>query len=270
MTYTQIEVEPVTASLGAVVRGVDLREPLDDAEVRELTTAWHYHKVLFLPDQHIDRDQHKRFARYFGEFFRHPYLKDVSRDPDVVQLYSGGDTGSRYVAEGWHTDVTFAPEPPMGSILHSLVVPEFGGDTMWLDLEAALDALSPTMREFASNLYAIHSAPRAFFVPGDTSGEVIRSKHPVVRTHPATGRQCLFVNPGFTRRIDGLSPTESDGLLTMFHAHCQKPEFQVRWRWQADTIAMWDNRCTQHRVVADNVDALRKMERITLEGETPG
>jgi taurine dioxygenase len=125
------------------------------------------------------------------------------------------------------------------------------------------------MRDFASTLYAIHSAPRAAFIPGDTSGEVITSKHPVVRTHPDTGRQCLFVNPGFTRRIDGLRRAESDALLAMLHTHCQQPEYQVRIRWRPDTIAMWDNRCTQHKVVADNRDALRKMERITLQGETP-
>jgi taurine dioxygenase len=125
------------------------------------------------------------------------------------------------------------------------------------------------MREFAGSLYALHSAPRAAFVPGDTSGEVITSTHPVVRTHPVTGRQCLFVNPGFTRRIDGLKRGESDALLAMFHAHCQRPEFQVRIHWVPDVVAMWDNRCTQHRVVADNLDALRKMERITLEGESP-
>jgi taurine dioxygenase len=269
VSYRHIEVEPVTASIGATVRGVDLREPLDADAVAEISAAWLRHKVLFLPGQVIDRDDHKRFARYFGTFFRHPYLKDVTRDPDIVKLYSGGDTGSRFVAEGWHTDVTFSPEPPKGSILRAIEVPPYGGDTMWLDLEAALAGLSEPMREFLGTLIAIHSAPRAAFIPGDTSGEVITSKHPVVRTHPDSGRRCLFVNPGFTRRIDGLSRAESDGLLTILHEHCQKPEYQVRVHWQADMLAMWDNRCTQHKVVADNLDALRKMERITLQGEIP-
>jgi taurine dioxygenase len=269
MHYRQIEVEPVTTTIGATVRGVDVREPLSDDAIGELAQAWRDHKVLFLPDQPIDRDTHKRFAGYFGEIFRHPYLKDVFKDPDIVKLYSGGDTGSRFVAEVWHTDVTFTEQPPMGSILRTIVVPPSGGDTMWIDLEAALVGLSPTMREFAASLFAIHSAPRAAFVPGDTSGEVITSKHPVVRTHPETGRQCLFVNPGFTRRIDGLTRAESDALLAMFHTHCQRPEYQVRIHWQPNMLAMWDNRCTQHKVVADNVDALRKMERITLQGETP-
>jgi taurine dioxygenase len=269
MGYARIDVQPLTNVLGAVVRGVDLREPLDDETIGEITEAWREHKVLFLPDQPIDREQHKRYARYFGEFFRHPYLKDVADDADIVRLYSGGDTGGRFVAEGWHTDVTFAPQPPMGSILRAIAVPEYGGDTMWLDLEAAYAGLSPPMQRFASSLRAIHSAPRSFFIPGDKSGEVITSKHPVVRTHPATNRKCLFVNPGFTRAIDGLSYSESESLLGMFHKHCQRPEYQVRYRWQPDTIAMWDNRCTQHKVVSDNLDALRKMERITLHGETP-
>jgi taurine dioxygenase len=266
---TRIDVEPVTNVLGAYVRGIDLRDELDDETIGEIQAAWNEHKVLFLPDQPIDRDQHKRFARYFGDVFRHPYLKDVGDDPDVVKLYSGGDTGLRYVAEGWHTDVTFAPQPPKGSILRSIVVPPYGGDTMWLDLEAAYSRLSPRMQEFASTLTARHSAPRAFFVRGDDSGEVTTSHHPVVRTHPATGRKSLFVNPSFTHAIDGLAPAESHTLLTFFHRHTQHEDNQVRLRWQPNTIAMWDNRCTQHRVAADNIDALRKMERITLQGETP-
>lgn len=269
MGYTRIDVTPLTNVLGATVHGPDLREPLDEETVSELRAAWHEHKVLFLPGQAIDRDLHKRFASYFGDVFRHPYLKDVASDPDIVTLYSGGETGSRYVASGWHTDVTFVEQPPMGSIIHAVNVPAYGGDTMWIDLEAAFNGLSPTMQEFVSTLRATHGAPRAAFIPGDTSGEFIRSSHPVVRTHPVTGRRCLFVNPGFTRKIDDVTPAESTALLTFLHAHCQQPEYQVRYHWTADTIGMWDNRCTQHRVVADNLDALRKMERITLFGETP-
>ena len=269
MGYTRIEVEPVTHVIGAVVRGIDLRDPLDDETVGELSNAWQEHKVLFLPDQPIDRDQHKRFAAYFGEVFRHPFLSEVSKDPDVVKLYSGGDTGSRYVAEGWHTDVTFAEQPPMGSILRSIAVPASGGDTMWLNLEAAYAGLSPSMQQYASTLRAVHAAPRAAFVVGDKSGAVIKNTHPVIRTHSVTGRKCLFVNPGFTRYIEGLNRNESNALLEMFHAHCGQDEYQVRWKWQPDTIAMWDNQCTQHRVVADNLEALRKMERITLQGPTP-
>ena len=269
MGYTQIDVTPMTNVIGAIVRGPDLREQLDDETVQELRAAWHEHKVLFLPGQPIDRAQHKRFASRFGQVFRHPYLKDVASDPDIVTLYSGGDTSSRYVANGWHTDVTFAEQPPMGSIIRAIDVPSYGGDTMWLDLEAAFSGLSPSMQRFASTLRATHAAPRAVFIPSDTTGEVIRSSHPVVRTHPVTGRRCLFVNPTFTRSLDGLTPSESNALLAFLHTHCQQPEYQVRYHWEPDTIGMWDNCCTQHRVVADNVDALRKMERITLQGETP-
>jgi alpha-ketoglutarate-dependent taurine dioxygenase len=269
MGYTRIEVEPLTNVLGATVRGVDLREPLDEETISELSAAWVEHKVLFLRNQPIDRAGHKRFARYFGEIYRHPFLKDVANDPDFVELYSGGDTGRRFVAENWHTDVTFAPEPPMGSILRAIEVPAYGGDTMWLDLEAAYAGLSATMQDFASSLTAVHSAPRAAFVPGDTSGEAITSRHPIVRTHPVSGRKALFVNPVFTRNIAGLKRAESEALLAMFHTHCQHPDYQVRIHWEPDMIGMWDNRCTQHRVAADNLDALRKMERITLQGDAP-
>jgi taurine dioxygenase len=140
---------------------------------------------------------------------------------------------------------------------------------MWLDLEAAYTGLSPAMQQFASTLRAVHSAPRAAFVVGDTSGDTITSTHPVVRTHSETGRKCLFVNAGFTRYIEGLSRNESTALLDLFHGVCQRDEYQVRIHWQPDMIAMWDNQCTQHRVVSDNLDALRKMERITLQGPAP-
>ncbi len=159
MGYTRIDVTPLTNVLGAVVHGPDLREALDEETVGELRAAWHEHKVLFLPAQPIDREQHKRFASYFGEVFRHPYLKDVASDPDVVTLYSGGETQSRYLASGWHTDVTFAPQPPMGSIIRAIEVPPYGGDTMWIDLEAAFSGLSPAMQQFLSTLRATHAAP---------------------------------------------------------------------------------------------------------------
>lgn len=266
---TSLDVRPLTHTLGAEVRGVDLREALDGATRDLVERTWVEHKVLFFPDQQIDREQHKRFARSFGEIWQHPFLKDVVGDPDFVELYSGGDTNSRYLASNWHTDVTFAECPPMGSVLRAVHVPDAGGDTMWLDLEAAYGGLSPAMQEIAASLVAVHSAPRRFFVPGDTSDEVITNKHPVVRTHPVSGRKCLFVNPGFTRAIDGFSQPESDALLTLFHRHCQRPEYMVRYHWRPDTVAMWDNRCTQHCVVTDNRDALRKMERITLAGERP-
>jgi taurine dioxygenase len=264
----RIDVTPLTNVLGAIVQGPDLREPLDDETVSELRTAWHEHKVLFLPAQAIDREEHKRFASYFGGVFRHPYLKDGAADPDIATLlYRGGE--SPYFNSGWHTDVTFVEQPPIGSIIHAIDVPPYGGDTIWVDLEAAFNGVSPAMQQFFSTLRATHAGPRADFIPGDTSGEIIRNSHPVVRTHPVTGRRCVFVNPGFTRKIDGVKLAESNALLGFLYAHCQRPEYQVRYHWTADTIGMWDNRCTQHRVVADNLDALRKMERITLHGETP-
>ena len=269
MGFTRIEVEPLTATIGALVGDVDLREPLDDEIVAEITAAWHEHKVLFFRHQPISRDDHKRFAQYFGELYQHPYLKEITSDPDFVELYTGGESGSRYLASAWHTDVTFTECPPMGSILHAVKVPEYGGDTMWIDLQAAYDGLSATMQRLASELVAVHSAPKAGFVAGDTSGDSITSHHPVVRTHPATGRKCLFVNPGFTRAIDGMSARESNALLGFFHEHCQKPEYQVRVHWTTDTVAMWDNCCTQHKVVADNPAAPRKMERLTLQGTRP-
>ena len=220
--------------------------------------AWLEHKVLFLPDQPLSRDQHKRFALSFGEIYRHPFLKAVGKDPDFVKLYSGGDTGSRYVAEGWHTDVTFSPQPPMGSILRALEVPAYGGDTMWLDLEAAFAGLSPPMQEFASSLTAVHSAPRAAFIPDDKSGEVITE--PASRRPHASGErpQVLVRQSRYSREsIEGLQPDRVGRAFSRCSTRVVSgPNIRFGFTGRHDMIAMWDNRCTQHRVVADNLDAL--------------
>ncbi len=273
MARQTLSIEPLAASLGAEVRGVDLGQPLDDATRKELHDAWMQHQVLFFRDQDITVEQHKAFARNFGALHIHPVLQPLKDEghPEIVLLES--DAKRPFVAAGWHSDVTFEQEPPLGSILRAVAVPEAGGDTMWSSMYAAYDALSSTMQRLLSELRAVHDAKFFDGIADKKAKQELDSRpetvHPVIRTHPVTGRKGIFVNMAFTRRIKGMRPTESDTLLRFLFDHVGSPNFTCRFRWRKNSIAMWDNRCTQHRVVADNLSAYRRMERITLIGDRP-
>lgn len=273
MTYESITVAPVAAALGAEIHGVDLSEPLDDATIKEIRSAWLEHKVLFFRDQDIDVEQHKAYARRFGDLHVHPVLQQMKDQghPEVVVLESSAERP--YVAAGWHSDVTFEREPPMGSILRAVKVPDVGGDTMWASMYAAYEALSDAMQQLLSGLRAVHSG--SGFRRIGTVEQVAEleqnetTAHPVIRTHPETGRKLIFVNSGFTRQIEGMKPRESTALLSFLYDHLSSPDFTCRFHWRKNSIAMWDNRCTQHRVLADNLGGCRRMERVTLKGDKP-
>jgi taurine dioxygenase len=269
-----LEVSPVAGALGAEVAGVDLREPLDDATVTAVHEAWMAHQVLFFRDQAIDVAQHKAFGRRFGELHVHPVLQQMADQghPEIVVLES--DAERPFVASAWHSDVTFEKRPPMGSILRAVAVPEAGGDTMWASMYAAYEALSDAMQRLLSELRAEHDGGgfrRVARTEEQRRDLASREKavHPVVRTHPVTGRKALFVNRVFTKAIVGMKPAESRALLDFLYDHLAAPDFTCRFRWRKDSIAMWDNRCTQHRVVGDNLTAYRRMERVTLVGDEP-
>lgn len=273
MTYESISVEPIAAALGAEIHGVDLSEPLDDATIKEIRSAWLEHQVLFLRNQDIDVEQHKAYARRFGDLHVHPVLQQM-RDqghPEVVVLESSAERP--YVAAGWHSDVTFEREPPMGSILRAAEVPAVGGDTVWASMYAAYEGLSDSMQRMLSELRAVHSG--AGFRRIGTEEQVAEleqnetTTHPVIRTHPETGRKTIFVNSGFTRHIEEMKPKESAALLSFLYDHLSSPDFTCRFHWRTNSIAMWDNRCTQHRVLADNLAGRRRMERVTLKGDKP-
>lgn len=274
MNAPAIEVEPVAGALGAEVRGVDLRQPLGDASRRALEDAWMRHQVLFFRDQPLSVEQHKAFARSFGELHVHPVLQPMADQghPEVVVLES--DAKRPVVASRWHSDVTFEKAPPKGSILRAVVVPEAGGDTLWMSTTAAFDALSDAMQRLLSGLEAFHDGGGFQRIARDQAQrDDLASRqsavHPVVRTHPVTGRRSLFVNSVFTKSIVGMKPAESRALLGFLFEHMETPDFQCRLRWRPDSIAMWDNRCTQHRVLRDSLAEHRRMERITLVGEVP-
>jgi taurine dioxygenase len=268
-----LRIRPIAGSLGAEVAGIDLRAPLDDATFAALHEAWMTHQVLFFREQDIDVDQHKAFARRFGELHVHAVLHPMKDQghPEVVVLESNEQVP--FVASAWHSDVTFERRPPMGSILRAVIVPEAGGDTMWASMYAAWEALSDAMQRFLAELHAVHDGGGFRAIADAAQKEKLandeRAVHPVVRTHPVTGRKALFVNSAFTKRIKGMKPAESNALLRFLFEHIGSPEFSCRFRWRPGSIAMWDNRCTQHRVVADALTAHRRMERITICGDEP-
>jgi taurine dioxygenase len=191
--------------------------------------------------------------------------------PEIVVRES--DAKRPVVADRWHSDVTFEREPPLGSILRAVAVPDAGGDTIWASMTAAYDALSEPMKSALERLRALHSGAgfrrQADEGQSQTLARNEMTAHPVIRTHPETGRKSIFVNSAFTKRIEGMKPRESEVLLAFLYEHVTSPEFSCRFRWRKNSIAMWDNRCTQHRVVADNLTAYRRMERATIVGDRP-
>lgn len=275
-TYQNIAVTPIAGALGAEINGVHLGK-LNDAAFSEIRAALLEHQVIFFRDQELTRDEHKAFGRRFGGLHIHPFLQPLKDEghPEFVVLES--DAKHPFVAEAWHSDVTFQPEPPLGSVLRCVAAPEFGGDTMWASMYAAYEALSDTMQHLLSGLIAIHDTSRTFsrdtyrteHIGGKRAEQIVSAEHPVVRTHPETGRKALFVNSIFTQSIKGMKPAESAALLGFLYHHIESPDFSCRFHWRKNSMAMWDNRCTQHRVVADNLGAYRRMERVTIMGDKP-
>jgi len=273
MSPPQLTVEPLAAALGAEVSGIDLTRPLDEATFDALHAAWMTHQVLFFREQEITLDQHKAFARRFGDLHVHPVLQQLKAQghPEVVVLES--NDAAPFVASEWHSDVTFERRPPLGSVLHAVQVPPAGGDTMWASMYAAYDALSGEMQRVLSSLRAVHDGGGFRAIATADQAETLerdaRATHPVVRTHPVTARKALFVNATFTKGIEGMHPKEGRALLRFLFEHIASPEFSCRFRWRPNSIAMWDNRCTQHRVIADAATAHRRMQRITICGDEP-
>jgi taurine dioxygenase len=270
--YNRISVTPVTGSIGAEVEQVDLRD-LDDEIIAELHDAWMEHKVLFFRDQELDRAQHVAYGRAFGELEIHPFTPQADGHPEILVLES---TPEKFqAAESWHSDVTFRECPPDGSVLLGRIVPEWGGDTVWANMEMAYERLPDDTKERIRGRYAVHSYVKAF---GRVMTDEQRSKaleefpdqkHPIVRTHPVTGKKGLFINRVFTLTIDGMTPEESRPLRRRLYEQASLPELQVRFRWRPGSLAQWDNRITQHYAVPDHGGQIRRMERVTLVGERP-
>lgn len=254
---TKLSIERLTTALGAEVRGMSLRGVVAE-QVETIKSLLLEHQVLFFPEQFLDIDAHVALGEHFGPLDAHPNLENpFTQHPQVFELAAshGG------VADEWHSDISFSSEPAMMSILNMIECPAVGGDTMWANTAAAYDALSAPLRDLCDGLTALHDATPH----GKPETNAI---HPVVRTHPVTGRKSLFVNEHFTRRIVELSHEESELLLGHLARWIVQPRFCVRYRWQNGTIAIWDNRCTQHFVVGD-FDEQRIIQRVTVMGDKP-
>ena len=280
MKSNSIEVRPVAGALGAEVCGVDLGDALSDEQVDTLRRAFLDHQVIFFRGQKLDPDSHKEVGRRFGELNIHGYYESLPGHPEILPVLKEPEaTGN--IGGVWHSDVTYLPAPALGSILYALEVPPAGGDTMFASQYLAWETLSDGMKDMLDGLRAIHSsdiftnkARRDAVNATRTTklnevDETVESSHPVVRTHPETGRKCLFVNGAFTRRIDGWTAEESRPLLDFLYRQAARPEFTCRFRWEEGAIAFWDNRCTQHYALNDYQGHRRSMHRVTLEGDRP-
>lgn len=285
-------VKRVAGHIGAEISDIDLTRPLDESAVTIVREALLAYKVVFFRGQHLDHAQHIAFAENFGELTHaHPhedtppedYPQILTIDPRRYEKKYGQNFREIQKRQysyysGWHTDVTAAVNPPAGSILRAETVPEFGGDTQWTNLVAAYEGLAEPVRRLADSLRAVHR-----FRTGPTTGgeddaynrriqaNLLISEHPVVRVHPISGERALFVNPGFTDHIVGVSPSESRRLLDLFFEQLTRPEYTVRFRWNAGDIAYWDNRVTAHLAPTDldHLDVDRTLHRLTLIGERP-
>jgi taurine dioxygenase len=272
MPYQTIEIKKLTPHIGAEIGGVDLSRPLGNQQFQEVHDALMENLVIFFRDQHLTHDQHKDFGRLFGNLAIHPASPHAPEGhPEILTIHA--DENSKHVAgEEWHSDVSCAETPPMGSILYLTKIPPTGGDTLFASMYAAYDRLSPPIKALIEGLTATHDGEpvyRGRFGYGGGDKGYPTAVHPIVRTHPVTGRKALFVNGNFTTRINGLSKLESEALLAMLCRHAETPEFQCRFRWQENSVAFWDNRCVQHHAMWDYSPQRRHGYRVTVEGDRP-
>ncbi len=277
-----ISVAPLNPVIGAEIEGVDLSKPMADDQFAEVRAALNAHHVLIFRDQQLTAEDHKRFGRMFGRLHVHPYhAKNVipaharGSAPDPEILVVKADQNSKFVAgEEWHTDVTCDAEPPMGSMLYITETPEIGGgDTLFASTIRAYEALSPTMRAFVDGLSAVHDGAKPYtggYGAAPPEGGWPKSTHPVVIRHPENRRKALYVNRGFTTRVEGLDRKESDAVLEFLWRHVESTvEFQCRVQWRPNTLVFWDNRCTQHHAVWDYYPYSRYGQRVSIVGERP-
>ena len=268
--YPSFAVAPLSPHIGAEVQGVDLARPLSPAQVRDLAQASADWMVLVFRDQVLDRAAQKTFARHFGDLHVHPMHIHRQDDPEILPVKTTAN--SAYTAgDGWHTDVTCDPVPPLGSMLYITQTPECGGgDTLFADMYLAFELLSAPMQRFLEGLTAVHDGALPYVgayksVPPE--GGYPRSEHPVVTRHPVTGRKVLYVNSGFTSHIAGLGRRESRALLDMLFEHIATTvQLHCRVQWQPNTLTFWDNRCTQHHAVWDYYPHERYGERVSVVG----
>lgn len=275
--YRHLTSVPVGGCIGAEIRGVDLREDLADAVVAEIRQAWLAHLVVFFRDQRLTLEQYSAFARRIGTPGRYPFVPGLPDHPEIIEVKKMPHETVNFGGI-WHSDTAYLERPPMASMLLAREVPAAGGDTEFASMYAAYDALSDGMKKFLRGLRAVNSSAMAdvsktredrIAEAGHDTEEEYEAVHPVVRTHPETGRQSLYVNVAHTARFEGLTDEESQPLLRFLFAHQTRSEFTCRFRWAPGSLALWDNRCAMHNPINDYHGQLRVMHRITFEGDVP-
>jgi taurine dioxygenase len=278
MRNTPLDIRPIAGAIGAEIHGVDLSGDLPEATVAAIRAAWLEHLVVFFRDQDLPPDRFLAFARRFGQTVEYPFVKGIEGYPEVIAVAKLEHERVNFGGV-WHSDTTYLEQPPMASMLVAREVPPKGGDTMFANQYLAYETLSEGLRRTLDGLRAVSSSAKADV--SRTREDRIRSDgtaaarkeltaiHPVVRTHPETGRKALFVNTAHTARFDGWTEEESRPLLEFLHAHQIRPEFTCRFAWRVGSVAMWDNRCALHYPLNDYHGYRRIMHRITLAGDTP-
>ena len=284
MAYKTISIEPIAGSCGAEVSGVNLAKAINRKTFTEIYEAWLTYQVLFFRDQKITSDQYLKFAKKWGGIHVHPFVRGLRRYPEILEVKKT-ETDTYTFGNRWHTDQMFAPRPAKATLLYAKETPTVGGDTLYANMYDAYEALSPGMKKMLEpirtfnvgdgnkrsakygnreNRYKGASAkPKA-----PPKGVKTNSQHPLVRTHPETGRKALYIGV-HTQELVGFSGEEGNFLIDMLRTHCTKEEFIARFNWQKGSIAIWDNRCLQHYAVSDYPGQRRRMHRITIKGDKP-
>ncbi|EYS87461.1 taurine dioxygenase [Cupriavidus sp. SK-4] len=283
--YRFIDVQPIAGALGAEITGVDLSKPVPDQTFAEIRSALHDHQVIFFRDQQLTPEQHKAFSARFGSLLEVPFVRALEGHAEILPVMKGKTEKTRRNFGGaWHTDMSYAEVPPLGSALYARVIPPYGGDTLWASMYQAYDALSDGLKLVLDKLRAVHSPVRSYGAGGAVvnngdpahkmdvrtddraNSEIL---HPVVRVHPVTGKKALYVNSTYTLRFEGMTEEESAPLLQYLYAHAARPEFTCRFRWSRGALAVWDNRCTQHLAMNDYDGFDRELHRTTIAGDRP-
>jgi len=272
---SQLEVEPVAPALGARIHGVKL-DDLDDATLSGIHHALLEHAVVFMRAPGLTPEQHLALAHRFGEAEVHAFFPNLGPGQERISVLDSTDTKA---ASMWHTDESFLESPPMGTLLHARIIPPVGGDTCWTSTTAAYDALSPAMKRYVEGLTAVHSLSRIADMTyrngmkttaglAEAYANDVASVHPVVRTHPETGKRGLFVNPTYTRFLVGVPEDESNSVLALLVKHQTQQQFVVRHHWTEGDLVIWDNRCTMHLALGD-YEGRRRMHRVSVLGDRP-
>jgi len=278
-TYEHITVTPLSSAIGATIGNVSISSELDDGIIAEIRQALLDHLVIFFRDQDLtDIEHHKAFTKRFGDLFVHPNFDLGQNNPEMVYLTRlPGDKSA--AGEEWHADTTMMASPPMGAILYAIEAPEVGGDTLFANQYLAYETLSDGMKRMIMGLRAVHNdtrvagpaaaknKKRTSKVREDKNWQATENIHPVVRTHPETGRKCLFLNGVYVHNFEGMTVKESEPLLYYLYDHAVRPEFTCRFRWQSGSVAFWDNRCVQHLALHDNHNMTRRMQRTQIQGD---